>query len=51
MPQCTTGNPAMGGRVAGPTMLLLALLASYAILLRVQQYGWTRTGCGPPSLP
>lgn len=29
------------GRVAGPTMLLLALLAFYAIVLRVQQYGWT----------
>jgi hypothetical protein len=29
------------GRVAGPTLLLLALLASYAIALRVSQYGWT----------
>lgn len=29
------------GRVAGPTFLLLALIASYAIALRVQQYGWT----------
>ncbi len=29
------------GRIAGPMMLLLALIASYAILLRVQQYGWT----------
>jgi hypothetical protein len=29
------------GRIAGPTMLLLALIASYAILLRVRQHGWT----------
>ena len=29
------------GRIAGPTMLLLALIASYAIVLRVEQYGWT----------
>jgi Domain of unknown function (DUF4153) len=29
------------GRVAGPTMAALALIGSYAIYLRVQQYGWT----------
>jgi hypothetical protein len=29
------------GRLAGPVMLALALLASWAILLRVGQYGWT----------
>jgi hypothetical protein len=29
------------GRAAGPTILLLALLASYAIALRVREYGWT----------
>ena len=29
------------GRVAGPVMLVLALLAAWAILLRVGQYGWT----------
>lgn len=29
------------GRAAGPTILLLALLASYAIALRVQQHGLT----------
>ena len=29
------------GRLAGPTMLALALLASYALSLRVRQYGWT----------
>jgi hypothetical protein len=29
------------GRVAGPMMLILALLASYAIALRVGQHGWT----------
>ena len=29
------------GRIAGPTMLLLSLIASYAILMRVRQYGWT----------
>ena len=29
------------GRLAGPVMLALALLASWAISLRVGQYGWT----------
>ena len=29
------------GRLAGPVMLALALLAAWAILLRVGQYGWT----------
>ncbi|MGA7538745.1 MAG: DUF4153 domain-containing protein [Steroidobacteraceae bacterium] len=29
------------GRVAGPTVFLLALLASYSIALRVEEYGWT----------
>ena len=29
------------GRLAGPVMLALALLASWAILLRIGQYGWT----------
>ena len=29
------------GRLAGPTMLALALIASYAVALRVRQYGWT----------
>jgi Domain of unknown function (DUF4153) len=29
------------GRVSGPTMLLLAVIATYAIALRVQEYGWT----------
>ncbi|HEX3913605.1 MAG TPA: DUF4153 domain-containing protein [Steroidobacteraceae bacterium] len=29
------------GRVAGPIVLLLGLLAFYAIALRVYQYGWT----------
>ena len=29
------------GRLAGPTMLALALIAAYAIALRVRQYGWT----------
>lgn len=29
------------GRIAGPVMLALALLAAWAILLRVGQYGWT----------
>lgn len=29
------------GRLAGPVMLALALLASWAIALRVGQYGWT----------
>ena len=29
------------GRVAGPAMLLLAVIATYAIALRVQEYGWT----------
>src|ERR1700722_3467145 len=29
------------GRVAGPTMAALALIACYAIYLRVRQYGWT----------
>jgi len=29
------------GRLAGPVMLVLALLAAWAILLRVGQYGWT----------
>lgn len=29
------------GRIAGPVMLVLALLAAWAILLRVGQYGWT----------
>lgn len=29
------------GRTAGPVMLVLALLAAWAILLRVGQYGWT----------
>jgi hypothetical protein len=29
------------GRIAGPVMLVLALLAVWAILLRVGQYGWT----------
>lgn len=28
-------------RIAAPTMLLLGLIASYAIFLRVQQHGWT----------
>ncbi len=29
------------GRLAGPVMLVLALLAAWAIALRVGQYGWT----------
>ena len=29
------------GRLAGPTMLAFSLIASYAIYLRVNQYGWT----------
>jgi hypothetical protein len=29
------------GRVAGPSLLALALIAAYAISLRIRQYGWT----------
>ena len=29
------------GRVAGPTMAALAVIACYALFLRVRQYGWT----------
>ena len=29
------------GRLAGPALLLLAVLAAYAIGLRIQEYGWT----------
>ena len=36
-----SGPVRWAGRICGPIMLVLALLASYAIALRVQQYGWT----------
>jgi hypothetical protein len=29
------------GRLAGPTMAVLAVIAAYALSLRVRQYGWT----------
>ncbi|WP_420382830.1 hypothetical protein [Novosphingobium sp.] len=31
----------VAGRIAGPMMLILTLLATYAIILRVGQHGWT----------